>query len=130
MTTMGRGLDPDTAWDAVVNDHTYTIVETGMNRITVLNQDSPEYTAPAGRASDTEGVRNTMKPLPPRKSSVARSRGLRSGHSKIRPSGNKPVHDRANKDINRQRPLTPGEEEEDFCLRILMEEYDSRTATI
>jgi hypothetical protein len=103
MTTTGRGLDPDTAWDAVVDDQTYTIVETGMSPITVLNQDFPVYIGPAGRSSDTEGVRSTIKPLPP--TPVDSSSGFRSGHSEIRPSGSDPAADRANTDVNRQRLL-------------------------
>ena len=37
MTTRGRGLDPLSAWDVVVNDGTRTIVETRMSRIGFLD---------------------------------------------------------------------------------------------
>ena len=57
MTRTGRALDPETAWDDVVNDGSHTIIEARMSKAAFLDNASPLPTAPAGHVTTTAKVR-------------------------------------------------------------------------
>ena len=57
MTRTGRALDPETAWDDVVNDRSHTIIEARMSKAAFLDDASPPPAAPAEHVTTAAKVR-------------------------------------------------------------------------
>ena len=57
MTRIGRALDLETAWDDVVNDGSYTIIEARMSKAAFLDDASPLPIVLVGYVITTAKVR-------------------------------------------------------------------------
>ena len=94
MTRTGRALDPETAWDDVVNDGSHTIIEARMSKAAFLDDASPLPTAPAGHVTTTAKVRGQG------------ASNLQLVGREIRPSGKTLQSQKAITDLDSQRGRT------------------------